>query len=81
MVVACNAPPKLGRFYQLSPGNGGLKVGELIFYGFRFPCGSPDEQPFFLRPVATPIITMPFTDLHGGKSRGEELVGTLPSKR
>ena len=78
LVVAFNAPPKLCCIYQLFQGNGRIKVGKPIFCGFRFPLGPLDQQPFFRRAVAAPIITMPFAHPHGGKSRGEHLVGAFP---
>ena len=37
LVVSFNAPPQLGRNYQLFKGNGRTKVGEPIFCGFGFP--------------------------------------------
>ena len=78
LVVAFNAPPQLGRIYQLCKGNGRIKVGKPIFCGFRFSLGPLDQQPFFRRAITAPIITMPFAHPHGGKSRGEHLVGAFP---
>ena len=78
LVVAFNAPPQLGRIYQLFQGNGRFQVGEPISCGFYFAFGPLDQQPFFRRAVATPIIAMSFVDPHGGKPGGERLVGAFP---
>ena len=77
LIVAFNTPPKLCRSYQLFKRNSCIKVGEPIFCGFRFPLGPLDQQPFFRGAVTAPIITMPLAHPHGGKSRGEYLVGAF----
>src|SRR3989339_2150170 len=78
LVVAFNAPPQLGRSYQLFKCYVCVKAGEPIFCGFWFSLGPLDQQPFFRGAVATPIIMMPFVNPHGGKSRREYLVAAFP---
>ena len=79
LVVAFNAPPKLGRSLPTLPGKRPPpRLESQYFVGSGFSLGPFDQQPFFRGAIAAPIITMPFADPHGGKSRGEYLVGAFP---
>ena len=78
LVVAFNAPPQLGRYIPALQWKWPHPGWRANILWVPVPPGPLDQQPFFLRTVAAPIIAMPFIDTYGGKSRGEHLVGAFP---
>jgi hypothetical protein len=74
LIVALDAPARLGKIHQAIEGDVGGKGREPIFGWLLLPFGPLDQQPFFGSALGAPVVRLRHTNPHARKARGQALV-------